>query len=69
MTIGLLQTGQGAVYYYDGSKLSTAASSLIAPTGIGYDAKRRILYVGSMIREVWNVLVNFQIYKTIWAFE
>lgn len=46
-----LQTGQGAVYYYDGSKLSTAASSLIAPTGIGYDAKRRILYVGSMIRE------------------
>ncbi|CAO4362172.1 unnamed protein product [Caenorhabditis nigoni] len=46
-----LQTGQGVVYYYDGSKLSIAAPTVNAPTGIGYDSKRRILYVGSLIRE------------------
>uniref|UniRef100_A0A8R1DMP1 Arylesterase n=1 Tax=Caenorhabditis japonica TaxID=281687 RepID=A0A8R1DMP1_CAEJA len=54
-----LQTGQGAVYYYDGTKLSTAVSGVNTPTAIGYDSKKRILYVGSLIREsLYSYKVN-----------
>ncbi|CAI2300737.1 unnamed protein product [Caenorhabditis sp. 36 PRJEB53466] len=46
-----LQTAQGAVYYYDGSKVSVAAPAINSPTAIGYDPKRKTLYVASVIRE------------------
>ncbi|KHJ89360.1 Arylesterase [Oesophagostomum dentatum] len=47
----LMQSSFGALYFFDGRKVSLQESSLSTPSALAYDHKRKLVFVASLLNE------------------